>query len=62
MIGSLMENFAEVEIKIDDISKQIDRSVLELKVSFETAKPMKPNNWDSMKAAFRPPTRIPANE
>lgn len=40
----------------------IDRSLLALKESQEAAKPMKSNNWDSVREAFKGPVRVEVNE
>jgi hypothetical protein len=36
--------------------------LLALRESLEATKPIKPNNWDSMKEAFKGPTRVEVNE
>ena len=43
-------------------SDQIHRSLLALRETLETAKPIKPNNWDSVREAFKGPVRIEINE
>lgn len=43
-------------------SDQIHRTLLALRDTLETAKPIKPNNWDSVKEAFKGPVRIEINE
>jgi hypothetical protein len=48
--------------KIDEVSATLDRSLLALRESLETAKPIKPNNWDSFREAFKGPTRVEINE
>lgn len=48
--------------KMDAMSNYLDRSMLSLKDLLETTKPIKPNNWDSVKEAFKGPTRIEVNE
>jgi hypothetical protein len=48
--------------KIDEVSANLDRSLLALRESLETAKPIKPNNWDSFREAFKGPTRVEINE
>ena len=40
----------------------IHRSLLPLRESLEAAKPMKSNNWDSVREAFKGPVRIEVNE
>lgn len=48
--------------KIDAMANGLDRSMSSLKELQETTKPIKPNNWDSVKEAFKGPTRIEVNE
>lgn len=43
-------------------SDQIHRSLLAMRESLEAAKPMKSNNWDSVREAFKGPVRIEINE
>ena len=43
-------------------SDQIHRSLLSTRESLEAAKPMKSNNWDSVREAFKGPVRIEINE
>ena len=43
------------------IKDDIHRFLVELRESHST-KPIRPNNWDSMKEAFKGPTRIEINE
>ena len=38
--------------------EDIHRSSLALREALETAKPIKPNNWNSVKEAFKGPVRI----
>ncbi len=38
------------------------RFLVELRESLVSTKPIRPNNWDSMKEAFKGPTRIEINE
>jgi hypothetical protein len=49
----------------DQLLGEIDknhRSLLVLRDALETAKPIKPNNWDSIKEAFKGPVRVEVNE
>ncbi len=48
----------EVIEKIDKVATDSIESFAALKESPEFTKPIKPNNWDSMKAAFKGPTRV----
>jgi len=43
-------------------SDQIHRCLLSTRESLEAAKPMKSNNWDSVREAFKGPVRIEINE
>ena len=45
----------------DMIKDDMHRFLVELRESHST-KPIRPNNWDSMKEAFKGPTRIEINE
>ncbi len=56
------ENIDHVSMKVDAMANGLDRSMLSLKELQETTKPIKPNNWDSVKEAFKGPTRIEVNE
>lgn len=49
------------EALLEDTDKT-HRSLLTLRDTLETAKPIKPNNWDSVKEAFKGPVRIEINE
>lgn len=55
----LSENFHLLDEKIKDNN---DRFLLALQENLQTTKPMKPNNWDSVKEVFKRPTRIEVNE
>lgn len=48
--------------KIDEVEEKFDRHLLDLRDSLEPTKPMKSNNWDSIREAFRGPTRVDVNE
>lgn len=59
----------EIEMKIVKISGQVDsiqqeiyRSVEYIKDSLETKSPIRPNNWDSVREAFKRPQRLDVNE
>ena len=55
------ENYQNHFDKIDEVATTLNRSLLALKESFE-AKPIKPNNWDSFREAFKGPVRVEINE
>ena len=80
---SLVDNFEQVDDKIDALSNKIDieldnfqtnidrisvhtenidRSLQAGREALETAKPIKPNNWDGMRKAFTPGQRIDIHE
>ena len=52
-------------VKLNEVIEKIDKAAIDsfeafaaLKQSPEVTKPMKPNNWDSMKKAFVGPSRV----
>ena len=47
---------------ITDLSTKIDRSMLAFERNLETTKPMKSNNWDSIREAFKGPTKVDRND
>ena len=62
VIESVMYNFQNIEDKIDNIieknelkklQEELDRSLQANREALEAAKPMKTNNWDSVREAFR---------
>jgi hypothetical protein len=72
-IDLLMEDVDRLEIHVAKLCQQMDalpdvikddnhRSMLDLRASLEAAKPIRPNNWDSMKEAFKGPARNELNE
>lgn len=48
--------------KIEATASNFDRHLLALRELLETTKPMKTNNWDSVREAFKGPTRVEINE
>jgi hypothetical protein len=52
----------KLDFLTDTVKEDIHRSSLALRESLETAKPIKPNNWDSVKEAFKGPVRVEINE
>lgn len=65
----LCANIDEIEMKtvkmsgqLDSIQSDMHRSLLAMRESLEAAKPMKSNNWDSVREAFKGPARIEVNE
>lgn len=60
------EDFDRLEKQIDSVLNLVkndnDRSLLAMRELLEPAKPMKSNNWDSVREAFKGPTRIEIND
>jgi hypothetical protein len=68
-LEELYVNIDEIMIKTVKISEQLEsfhnetcRSLMALRETLETTKPIKPNNWDSIKEAFKAPLRTEVNE
>ena len=61
-IEKQVEKNEHLQKRIDAISHVIDRSTLALREHLETIKPIKPNNWDSVKKAFKGTTRVEEDE
>jgi hypothetical protein len=59
---NIIENMADARARLSDLEEQY-RSLSTLKeVVGATNQPMKPNNWDSVRQAFKGPARIEINE
>lgn len=57
------EVFGDIVDKIEFNSAEIHRSLLDLKDSIQPIKPsIRPNNWDSMREAFKAPTKVAVDE
>ena len=60
------EDFDRLEKQIDSVLNLVkndnDRSLLAMREILEPTKPMKSNNWDSVREAFKGPARIDVNE
>jgi hypothetical protein len=56
----VMNNDRLIEMidKIKHLSMNIDRSMLALRDTLEPTKPMKSNNWDSIREAFKRPPKV----
>jgi hypothetical protein len=52
----------QINTSLGSLNSEQHRSLLALRESLEATKPIKPNNWDSMKEAFKGPTRVEVNE
>lgn len=61
-IGYLNKNVMEFEGLLHSIMNENQRSMLSLVDNLQTAKPIKPNNFDSLREAFKGPTRVEINE
>lgn len=48
----------EITAKLDSLESGFDRNLLELRERLEPTKPIKSNNWDSIRAAFKGPVRL----
>ncbi len=48
--------------QLDSIQAEIHRSMLAIRSPLEATKPIKTNNWNSMKEAFKGPVRINVDE
>ena len=53
---------SEMISEIKELIEKNDRSILALRELLESTKPMKSNNWDSVREAFKGPQRIEVNE
>lgn len=69
----LFEDIDRIEKIVSKLSQQMDalpdvvkddhhRFLLDLRANLEATKPIKPNNWDSVKEAFKGPARKELNE
>jgi hypothetical protein len=65
-IPTVLTDFKEEVIsltnKTDAIANNLDRHLLALREALEPTKPIRPNNWDSVREAFKGPTRVEINE
>lgn len=63
ILKSILENQEKLEEKFTSLSNDLDREILVLLQQLESIKPIKPNNWDNVRAAFTPPKpRVDVNE
>lgn len=46
----------------DTFKDDLNRFLLSFRETLEATKPIKPNNWDSFREAFKGPTRVEINE
>jgi hypothetical protein len=56
-IAKIRELEAQVELLLQK-TNEIHRTMLALQEPIEPTKPIKPNNWDSIKKAFKGPVKI----
>lgn len=62
-IDRLQDDLNSVDEKVTALGNSLDLLSLASKAPTETPmKSFKPNNWDSMRAAFKGPTRVEINE
>lgn len=52
----------KVQVLPDTIKDDVNRTLLTFRETLEATKPIKPNNWDSFREAFKGPTRVEINE
>lgn len=62
LINTVVENTVKMNDEIVQLSDQIDRSMLDLRSILEPTKPMKTNNWVSMRKAFKGPAGVELDE
>lgn len=56
------KNFERIFLKLDDLVHLFHRCVSMMAHTGEPINPVKPNNWDRMKEAFKGPQRTDSNE
>lgn len=68
-LDSFGADLDEIELKTTKMSGQLDfnqesnyRSLQTILERLDAAKPIRPNNWDSIKEAFKGPARVEINE
>ena len=64
LLKEKLDEIKQVGLKTDKLSEQIfsiicyfDRMMLDFRDSLNTAKPIKPNNWDSVREVFKGPVK-----
>lgn len=69
ILESLSVELDEISLKtvkmsaqLNDVQDELHRSSLALRTTQEPTKPMKSNNWDSVRECFKGPARIEVNE
>jgi hypothetical protein len=61
-LSSMHVHLSEVDASFIAFIADQRRTLLAFRDSLETTKPIKPNNWDSVKEAFKGPTRVDVHE
>lgn len=61
-ITKLEQSHETIRAENLSVNDETRRSLLALRDILEATKPMKSNNWDSIREAFKGPTRIEVNE
>ena len=61
-INDLFEDASDLENKADCIINKLNELSLDLQTPQEPIKPIKPNNWESFRKAFKGPMRVDINE
>jgi len=60
--GEAVGKISEAIEKIDGLANESFDALVNKKETPDITKPIRPNNWDSMKKAFNGPTRVEVNE
>lgn len=58
ILSELIFETNKIILQIKNLETTQNRSLLSLKEQLETAKPMKTNNWESIRDAFTRPSRV----
>lgn len=61
-LSSIRRHIDEVNISLVAFNAEQRRSLVAFKDSLEPTRPIKPNNWDSVREAFKGPVRVEINE
>lgn len=58
----LKEHDDQIPNLYNKVYEDLERQLVDFRASLEPTKPIKPNNWDSMRQAFKGPTRVEIDE
>lgn len=61
-LSAIRNRIKEIDMQIGSFMNHQNRSILDLVDSLQATKPIKPNNWDSVREAFKGPSRVEINE